>query len=1088
MTDKTLNEGKWLSKIKDLITSKSTPSYSVELTCYPPFKAEPVVWKIDDVYSLDDERIQRAYEHIRRQHPKSLIRLRSPLGNKTFYENSSSEYELKAYDKDSGRVDTFNAGTLPLAMAMCEKMWNANPDAYKTIEVIHNNEVVTSYNGLEEGFTMNLNAAPDPNDDESNKNNNQQDQQQQVPQVDPDTSTVIKDDQGNDVIVSMTPDAEKVTIDGQNIDKEELNKAINDVENKIKDNTNKVNDEQDQRDQEEPEQNDQNTEEDKENSENQNQEEQSQDDDSKETNDQNKEQDTKTEEPASDEDNLDQYDVYDPEYDDMKKELGTKGNAAVDAGMKQFDKQAERDKRDADLEAEREKALERRSYKDNGGQSFANKILNNNVTKNLAAAGLTGLTGGAIAPMFAKHVTDHGIDRINNYNKETERINKAEKDFDQKAEKNKKLDKAEDERLQRRKDLEKKLTKKYSSAVGYRRQDDIEKQAQARAVQAAATKAAKDAYNKKAKTSAQSRAQQYNQKAKETMKNAANRNRKHESINEAELNHAWVNQRKDIADINEFVELAKNGIHPALADTRRPKFHNIFAKNEADRYVEVEGQPLEKMIVLDGVEEIKHPTTGEPVMVAIIKEKIPTGINQETGGVLYKDGERHEITFNQFKRLINDDTNAEILQKFEKSHPDDPEIVLELYTQAKANMDEMYSTWENSYWDEYGLANYTPIERGNIYLRWKEVLKDTAYQDGHEMTADEVNREFGIPKLQEKLKQASSFNSRLDQQAIDNLLKQLPENKVDDLLDQLETTLEDCYNLNLNDIQRRIGEFMLDAPVSLACENLINKLTNDALNKLENNISKENKDDFDADKSALLDRYIKKVNIHGNIRVIVDPSIINHKNEIIKYIDDLRKKYGISKWSMNVNQVMQSTTDNDIKKDINAEKPLYDLPDPNSDETIKVKQELDAFRTNNYQLKSEIDKLEYQFSQGLISKEDVLKRIKELSNPEDNSWENVVNTNIFYNDNDKNKNIGILDRIDRSLARYDDEDANGMPLAAKYRELLNNLISQWKKDYPEGNEEELGNTIKSWYKYILRPDIAKDASVGKQLQNYIVGD
>ena len=150
MADKTLNEGKWLSKIKDLINPKPIPTYTVELTCYPPFKEEPVVWKIDNVYDLDDERIQRAYESIRRQHPKSPIRLRSPLGNKTFYENSSSEYELKVYSKEDDRVDTFGAGTLPQAMAMCEKLWNANPDSYKNIEVIHNNDVVTNYNALQD--------------------------------------------------------------------------------------------------------------------------------------------------------------------------------------------------------------------------------------------------------------------------------------------------------------------------------------------------------------------------------------------------------------------------------------------------------------------------------------------------------------------------------------------------------------------------------------------------------------------------------------------------------------------------------------------------------------------------------------------------------------------------------------------------------------------------------------------------------------------------------------------------------------------------------------------------------------------------
>ena len=656
-----LNEN-WRSAIKNMFTPK--PKYTVELVCYPPFKEEPVVWKIDNVYDLNDERIQRAYESIRRQHPKSPIRLRSPLGNKTFYENSSSEYELKVYSKEDGRVDTFGAGTLPQAMAMCEKLWNANPDSYKNIEVIHNNDVVTNYNGLEEGFTMNLAAgAPDPNEN-NDKNNQQQNQQNETLQVNPeDPIMTIKDQNGNDVNVSMSQDAQTVSIDGQPIQKDVFDQTIDNLQKQVDELNNQPKEEPEAQDNEEQPQDQQDTNQDEEKPVD-DQAEQPSDQPNDQASDQVSDQadQEQTSNTTTEEDNMSKYDVYDPDYDTMRNQLGSKGKTAVDTGLKQFDKQAERDKRDADLEAEREKATERKSYRDNGGQSFANKLLNNPVTKNLAAAGLTGLTGGAIAPMFAKGITDHGIDRINNYNKETERINKANKEFDQRAEKNKKLDKAEDERIKKRKELEKQLTNKYSSAVGYRRQDDIEKQAQARAVQAAATKAAKDAYAKKNKTT--SKAQQFNQKAKEAMRNAANKNRKHESINEAELEHSWVDRRNDISNIDEFLELARNGIHPSLADVRRPKFHNIFANRDADKYTEIDGQPAEIMIVLDGVEQIKHPTTGEPVNVAIIKEKVPVSINPETGSFTYRDGERHEITFNQFKKLINAPENTEIINKF----------------------------------------------------------------------------------------------------------------------------------------------------------------------------------------------------------------------------------------------------------------------------------------------------------------------------------------------------------------------------------------------------------------------------------------
>ena len=958
MTDKTLNEGKWLSKIKDLITPKPIPTYTVELSCYPPFKAEPVVWKISDVYSLDDEKIKWAYESLRRQYPKSPIRMSSPLGNKTFYENSTSEYQLKVYDKESSRVDTFSAGTLPQAMSMCEELWNANPDSYKNIEVIHNNNVVTSYNGLEEGFTMNLNAA------------------QQQPQS---------------------------------------------VEN-----------------------------------------------------------------PEEQNEDLAKYDAYDSEFDAMKNELGTRGKAAVDAGLKAYDKQTERDKRDTELELEREKETKRKSYTDNGGQSFASKLLNNNVTKNLAAAGLTGLTGGAVAPMFAKGITDHGIDMINNYNKETQRIDKAEKDFDQRAEKNKKSDKAEDERIKNRKDFEKKLTDKYSSSVGYRRQDDIEKQAKARAIQAAATKAAKDAYAKKAKASSTSKAQEFNQKAREAMRRAASR-KKGESLNEAELEHSWVNQRKDIANIDEFIELAKNGIHPVLADARRPKWHNVFAEKQSDKYVEVENQPLEIMVVLDGVEEIKHPKTGEPVKVAVIKEKIPTGINQESGSVTYKDGERHRITFNQFRKLINDPVNAEILQKFEKANPDDPSLFVDLYTQAKSNMDEMYPNWEKSYWDEYDLKNYTENERADIYLYWKDNLKDTAYQDGHELTADEVKREFALPKLQKRLKQLGSLTGRLDQNAIDNLLKQLPENKADELLDNVSKLLEDSYDLNLGDIEKKVGEFMSTTPALLACENVINKLTGGTLQKLENSIPSDKKDEYEDEKTSLLNKYIKKVNLHGVIRAITDPSIMNHKDEIIKEVENLRKKYNVSKWGMDVNQVKQSVNTELSQVKSNDTKSVYPLPG-NQEEIENIKRKLDALKTNKYHLKSEISKIENEFMQGLISKEDVFDKIKELSNSKDDSWENVINSSFSNNKNDADNGIGILDRIDRSLKAHKDVDTKGIRISSKYRKLLDNMLDQLKAEYPEGNEEELGDVIKSWYNDILKPELSKETSVNKKLQNYIVGD
>ena len=1068
-----LNEN-WRSAIKNMFTPK--PKYTVELVCYLPFKREPISIKIDEVSNLEDDRIKKAYEAIRAKHPKSPIRLYSPLGNKTFYENTSSEYQLKVYDKDNNRVDTFSAGTLPQAMAMCEKMWNANPDSYKNIEVIHNNDVITSYNGLEEGFTMNLAAAPDPNEEENKKNNEQNPQQKEI-EVNPnDVITTIKDNQGNDVNLSMSQDAQEISIDGQTIQKDDIDRALEDLVKQVEQNKNdsqsndqKNNEIQDQ-DNENGEQLSQNDNIDVNNNKQQNEPtDNSQTDDSDQQNEQpqddkntNEQQDNLNSEDQNTDQNSNDQNSDDNQLSDKQKQymadyknkqnLDKASQHAIDQELKDYDN-----------EAKKNAELKRKSYKDQGGQSFLNKMMNNSVTKELAANALTGLTGGAIAPVFGHHITDHGIDRINAYNKETQRINKAKADWKQK-----------DKDAQARKDKEQELINKYkqnkpNSAVGFSRENNTTK-------------------NKEKIQNAQ---QKYHQRMINTINAQKNKKNKSESLIETELEHSWVNQRNDIANIDEFLELARNNIHPSLADTRRPRFHNIFANNESDKYIEIDGQPAEIMIVLDGVEQIKHLTTGEPVNVAIIKEKIPVSINPETGNFTYKDGKRHSITFNQFKKLINAPENAEILNKFNKSHPDDPELVLELYKQAKENMDEIYQSWENAYWNEYDLQNYDPIERSKIYLRWKEAQEDRAFQDGHELTADEVRKEFALPKLQKKLEELGSLTGKLDQQAINSLLKQLPENKADELLDKVNEVLEDSYELNLIDTEKKIGEFMSTTPALLACENIIDKLTNGALQKLENNIPEDKKDEFESKKAVLLDKYIKKVILHGVTRTVTDPKILSRKAEIIKDVEDLRKEYNVSKWSMDVKQVKRIREP--LYKEFDDMKSIYPLPrdekDPYKKETIeKIRQELDALKTNKYQLRSEISRLEYQFEQGLISKREILAKIKELSDPNDNRWENVVNASFSSNNTDRKNGIGILDRIDRSLKAYKDVDTKGMSISDKYHKLLDDILDQLKTQYPEGNEEELGNIIKTWYNQTLKPEITKDTSVDKKLKNYVVTD
>ena len=284
---------------------------------------------------------------------------------------------------------------------------------------------------------------------------------------------------------------------------------------------------------------------------------------------------------------------------------------------------------------------------------------------------------------------------------------------------------------------------------------------------------------------------------------------------------------------------------------------------------------------------------------------------------------------------------------------------------------------------------------------------------------------------------------------------------------------------------------MSTTPALLACENIIDKLTNGALQKLENNIPEDKKDEFESKKAVLLDKYIKKVILHGVTRTVTDPKILSRKAEIIKDVEDLRKEYNVSKWSMDVKQVKRIREP--LYKEFDDMKSIYPLPrdekDPYKKETIeKIRQELDALKTNKYQLRSEISRLEYQFEQGLISKREILAKIKELSDPNDNRWENVVNASFSSNNTDRKNGIGILDRIDRSLKAYKDVDTKGMRISDKYHKLLDDILDQLKTQYPEGNEEELGNIIKTWYNQTLKPEITKDTSVDKKLKNYVVTD
>ena len=122
-------------------------TFEAKLVVYPPFKKEPDMITVMDARALSDPKIQNAYHILRKRYPKSPIRLYSERGNKTFYENSKTDYEVQV-SNNNGLLEFYNAGNLNIALSMAETL-----AADKTLtEAVFNiidkktNETVARYN------------------------------------------------------------------------------------------------------------------------------------------------------------------------------------------------------------------------------------------------------------------------------------------------------------------------------------------------------------------------------------------------------------------------------------------------------------------------------------------------------------------------------------------------------------------------------------------------------------------------------------------------------------------------------------------------------------------------------------------------------------------------------------------------------------------------------------------------------------------------------------------------------------------------------------------------------------------------------
>lgn len=130
---------------------KEKPTCDATFELYLPFTNTPKTYTLKDITGLDDPRIEKVHQIIRKSHPKSTIYMRSDFGNKRFYESTDHSFTIKAKNKD-GRIETRHAGNLPIAMNLSEKLFES--DRFEEIEIQHEKGSVGTYKGLKEGWIL----------------------------------------------------------------------------------------------------------------------------------------------------------------------------------------------------------------------------------------------------------------------------------------------------------------------------------------------------------------------------------------------------------------------------------------------------------------------------------------------------------------------------------------------------------------------------------------------------------------------------------------------------------------------------------------------------------------------------------------------------------------------------------------------------------------------------------------------------------------------------------------------------------------------------------------------------------------------
>jgi len=481
---------------------------------------------------------------------------------------------------------------------------------------------------------------------------------------------------------------------------------------------------------------------------------------------------------------------------------------------------------------------------------------------------------------------------------------------------------------------------------------------------------------------------------------------------------AYIDSNKDIADLDERLAYSLHGIHPGLADKRKPKWHNTLNnKSNLITLPNFEDTPVETLLVLNGIEKTTDTPKGTDKV--IVTEKIPVNITDS--GIVYKDGKSYYITVDMFKRMINSPENANILQKFEKTHSEDPEFMLAFDMLAKENLEKAYLDWESKYYDIYDLGNYSLSERAKIYLRWKEVNKDSMYQKGRELTPEEVLKDFGIPHLINQAKELNVLKDK-DLEKLKNLLTILPADKAQQVRDSFENILINNYKNDKEDLIKDLSDWS-NFPIRFASENKINQITNNELINFEDllnkkGLSKKQQKEYENDKAEFLNKYIdSRLNI---------PLVKGKEIEIKKDLENLKNKY---------------------------------------------------LANSNNSWRDVASKIKTDYKNSV----DIFNQQKDSENQDFDDWKKIINALVTTKV--AGEDVPTLDLIDKKISNIRDLDTKGMPIKQKYRELFDNQLKKWKDTY-DTYSPELDKEIKKFYKR-LKDDLKKPSTITKSLETYL---